>query len=172
MPLRNWWAVDQAILSILAIGISPPVKAAAANVGISTGLCNIPNLVSMSQNTKFACNLALILVQEHLLHPKTGSQTESVPRVPTFLQSTQPRPNGDMFKFASAHCYPIPGWVQWIAAQPIPRRLAQCQDPRRCPWVGNRGCSPIGDFMTKVKDYDGNNFGAVDGWLYQGQVGI
>jgi len=26
--------------------------------------------------------------------------------------------------------------------------------------------------MTKVKDYDGNNFGAVDGWLYQGQVGI
>ena len=31
---------------------------------------------------------------------------------------------------------------------------------------------PVSEFMTRIKDYDGNNFGVVDSWLYQGQVDI
>jgi Ca2+-binding RTX toxin-like protein len=31
---------------------------------------------------------------------------------------------------------------------------------------------PVSDFMTRIKDYDGNNFGAVSGWLYQDEVDI
>jgi hypothetical protein len=39
---------------------------------IATGFGNMPYLFSVSQYPQFALNLALILVHEHLLLPKSG----------------------------------------------------------------------------------------------------
>jgi len=62
--------------TVLPIGFTPPVKTAAADAEISTGFGDVSGFVCVLENTKFARNLALILVHEHLLHPRNGRVME------------------------------------------------------------------------------------------------
>jgi hypothetical protein len=76
MPLWNWWPVHQAGITMFPIGLTPTVETAAADAKISTGLGDVTGLFCVTQNTKLARDLALILAHEHLLHPGMGSLLE------------------------------------------------------------------------------------------------
>ncbi|GGA61952.1 hypothetical protein GCM10011499_35320 [Pelagibacterium lentulum] len=68
--------IHQSAFTVLPIGFTLPVKTAAADAEISTGFGDVTGLVCVLKNTKFARNLALILVHEHLLHPRNGRVME------------------------------------------------------------------------------------------------
>lgn len=63
MPLRDRWTVHQAGVTVLSIGFTPSIEAAATDAKISTGPGDVTGLFSMLQNTKFARDLALVLGQ-------------------------------------------------------------------------------------------------------------
>lgn len=76
MPLRNRWPVHQTGLTVFTISLTPSIQATAADTKISTRLRNVTGVISVLKNTKFACDLALILAHEHLLCPTIASLME------------------------------------------------------------------------------------------------
>jgi hypothetical protein len=69
-------SIDQTSFAALSVCLSPAVEAGTTNAKIATGFGNMPYLFSVSQYPQFALNLALILVHEHLLLPKSGRLKE------------------------------------------------------------------------------------------------